>query len=223
MEQKHFHGRFGRTLRRGAIGAVTGGTAALLAAGAMAATGDPSKALSMAAAAGTAGASFGNFYGDKFAKAGGDLMKGGTSAFWGSQSRALNQYKYDKAFLENPDTIDGLTKALGSRDKALEAIRDGSVQAFLNNNITDTAKIGKALKIRNKYMDKEVMGDNALSDNQALERAVALTKWSRDVNPGIFAPNSNEQARWKQNLRNRGAREDDINEILNKMEEIYTA
>lgn len=44
----------GRMVRRGALGALGGGTAALLALGAGAATGDPSKALGLVAAAGAA-------------------------------------------------------------------------------------------------------------------------------------------------------------------------
>ena len=58
MEQKRFLGKFGRGLRRGIVGGVAGGTAALLAAGAMAATGDTSKALSMVTAAGAARCKF---------------------------------------------------------------------------------------------------------------------------------------------------------------------
>lgn len=204
-----------RLARRGAIGAIGGGTAALLAAGAMAASGDPSKAFSTALAAGYAGASFGNYYGDKFAGGLGGLGQAGKTAYLGKEGKALKQYKYDQEFLKNPDTIDTLTKMMGSRSKALDAIKDGSVQAFLNNNLTDPGKIGKALKYQAKFQK------SGMSADKALEKAVAVAKWSRDINPGVFAPNSNEQARWKANMRATGVSSRDVDELLNQMEDIY--
>lgn len=39
-----------------------------------------------------------------------------------------------------------------------------------------------------------------MTSDQALQRAVAIAKWSRDVNPGIFMPMSLEQAKFKENL-----------------------
>lgn len=39
-----------------------------------------------------------------------------------------------------------------------------------------------------------------MTSDQALQRAVALAKWSRDVNPGIFNPMSVEQTKFKNNL-----------------------
>lgn len=206
-----------RLARRGAIGALGGGTAALLAAGAMAASGDPSKAFSTAMAAGVAGASFGNYYGDKLAGGAGSLAKAGKDAFWGADGKKLKQHRYDQAFLKNPDTIDTLAKYMGSRDEAITAIQDKSVQAFLNSNITDPKKIGKALTYQKKFMAK------GMSVDQALERAVAVAQWSRDINPGVFAPNSNEQARWKANMRASGVSERDVDDLLNQMEDIYNA
>lgn len=206
-----------RLARRGAIGALGGGTAALLAAGAMAASGDPSKAFSTAMAAGVAGASFGNYYGDKLAGGVGGLASAAKDVYLGKEGKTLKQHRYDQALLKNPDTIDTLTKYTGSRDETLKAIEDGSVQAFLNSNFTDPKKIGKALTYQKKFMAK------GMSADQALERAVAVAEWSRDINPGVFAPKSNEQTRWKANMRASGVPEHDIDELLNQMEDIHNA
>lgn len=204
-----------RLARRGTIGALGGGTAALLAAGAMAASGDPSKAFSTAMAAGVAGASFGNYYGDKFSKGVGGLAGTGKDAFWGKDAKDLKQYRFDQAFLKDPNTIDTLSKYMDSRDDAIAAIKDGSVQAFLKNNITDSKKIGKALTYQKKFMAK------GMSPDQALEKAVAVAQWSRDINPGVFSPKSNEQMRWKQNMLNSGVSSKDVEDLLSQMEDIY--
>jgi len=204
-----------RLARRGTIGALGGGTAALFTAGAMAASGDPSKAFSTAMAAGVAGASFGNYYGDKFSKGVGGLAGAGKDAFWGKDAKDLKQYRFDQAFLKDPNTIDTLSKYMDSRDDAIAAIKDGSVQAFLKNNITDSKKIGKALTYQKKFMAK------GMSPDQALEKAVAVAQWSRDINPGVFSPKSNEQMRWKQNMLNSGVSSKDVEDLLSQMEDIY--
>ncbi len=131
-------------------------------------------------------------------------------AFWGKDSKAVAQYKFDKEFLSSPETIDALTKATGSRDAALRAIESGDVQAFLNNNHTDPVKIGRALKKRDAYLDKAreeakrrgLTGADAEKTAQALalQRAIGMTTWARDINPGVFNPNSREQVAWKKTL-----------------------
>ncbi len=63
-------------------------------------------------------------------------------------------------------------------------MKDGSVQALLNNGITDVNKVGKALKLRDKYMRQ------GMSDDAALHRAVAVAKWNRDAGKGIYEINS---------------------------------
>lgn len=195
--QKQCLKNFGRTVRRTALGAAGAVPLALLATGAMAATGDPSKAVTAAVAAGMAGSNIANYYGDKGAKALGGAGKTAKTAFWGGDQKKLDQFKYDKEFKENADNIDKLTKILGNRTAAKKAMKDGSVQALLNNNVTDPSKIGKAIRLRDNYIKK------GMSDDQALTKAVAMAKWNRDANPGIYAPMSNEQIRWKKNMIDR--------------------
>lgn len=145
----------GRFVRRAGIGALAGGAAGLAALGAGAAM-DPAKALALTATAASAGANFGNFYGDKLAKNAGQVAEGGKQAFWGKDYKAIQQAKFDKEFMRDPATIDALTKSLGSRKAALEAINSGDVQGFLNSNHTDPSKIGKALGKKDEYV-KEAM------------------------------------------------------------------
>lgn len=142
----------GRLVRRGLVGGIGGATAATLFGAAAVATGDPSKVAQMAMAGGAAGYYGANYYGDKVAKGFEGTGDAARNAFWGGDVKKLDQARFDKEFKENPETIDALTKALGTRGAAKAAIRDGSVQALLNNNITDPSKVGKALKLRDKYM-----------------------------------------------------------------------
>ena len=172
------------TFRRAAIGGLTGGALGLIGAGYGIATGDPSKAFQYAAAAGAAGYYGSNYYGDKLAKEGKEASKTASAAFWGDQAKLRQQYLFDKEFKESSENIDTLTKTLGSRDQAKEAMKDGSVQALLNNGITDPSKVAKALKLRNKYKSK------GMSDDAALQRAVAMAKWNRDSGKGIYEINS---------------------------------
>lgn len=185
----------GRKLRRVGVGAAGAIPLAMLAAGVGAATGDPSKAATLAMAAGAAGYNFTNFYGDKVAKGVGGAVSSARTAFWGSDLKEINQAKFDKEFLQSPELMDALTKSLGSRSAARDAIQNKDVQAFLNNNVTDPAKISKALKLRKDYITKQGMGER-----EALQKSVAMSMWSRDVNPGIFNPGSREQISWKNNI-----------------------
>lgn len=184
----------GRKLRRVGVGAAGAIPLAMLAAGVGAATGDPSKAAALAMAAGSAGYNFTNFYGDKLAKGVGGSADSARTAFWGSDLKAINQAKFDKEFLSSPELMDALTKSLGSRSAARDAINNKDVQAFLNNNVTDPGKIAKALKLREKYKQE------GLGEREALQKSVAMSMWRRDINPGIFNPGSREQISWKNNL-----------------------
>ena len=173
-----------RTFRRAAIGGIVGGGLALTGAGVGLASGDPSKAMQYAAAAGAAGYYGSNYYGDKAAGEAKASAKTASAAFWGEQAKLRQQYLFDRDFKRNPENIDTLTKTLGSRDAAKEAMKDGSVQALLNNGISDPTKVAKALKLKSKYKSR------GLNDDAALQRAVAMAKWNRDAGKGIYEINS---------------------------------
>lgn len=196
---KTLPGKFGRGLRRGAVGAIGGGTLAMLAAGAAAATGDPAKAAALMGAAGSAGYNFTNYYGDKMARSAGLAANSARTAFWGKDLKAVEQHKFDRSILKSPELMDSLTKSLGSRALAEKAIEKGHVQALLNNNITDTSKIGKALALQQKY--EKQMGEG--HEDEALQKAVSMAIWNRDSNPGIYNTYSREQTAWKESLHKR--------------------
>ncbi len=181
----------GRYIRKGIVGAIPGGALGAMGLAMGVASGDLSKAAQYGALGATAGYNFANHYGDKVAKVGGNVVKGGaqsaSDAFWGDEAKKRSQYKFDKAWKENPQNIDALTKTLGSRDLALQAIKDGSVQALLNNNITDAKYVGKALKLKNGYVGK------GMSEDDALNRAVSIAKWHRDSGTGIYEKNSHAE------------------------------
>ncbi|MCI8392917.1 MAG: hypothetical protein HFJ24_02000 [Clostridia bacterium] len=237
---KKLPGKAFRTARRAGIGAFTGGAAALAALG-VGATMSPEKAMALTATAFSAGSNFGNFYGDKLAGAGGDIAKGGAQAFWGSDYKKIQQSKFDKEFMAAPETIDALTKSLGSRDAAIAAINDGSVQALLSKNHTDAAKIGKALSKRGNYLEAakaQAMARGAseadaqkIAEQQSLERVIGLANWARDINPGVFNPNSREQLAWKNTITRQlvasgvspSAATKRVEEVLDEMEDIYSA
>ena len=212
----------GRMVRRGVIGGVTGGTAALLALGAGAATGDPSKALGLMTAAGAAGYNFGNYYGDKAAKGVAGAANAARTAFWGDNLKNINQYNFDKEFMSSPETISKLTQALGSTSKAKEAISDGSVQALLNNNITDPGKVAKALALRDKYINGKAGDKKKYSPEEALEKAIVMAKYNRDLNPGVLNPMSRERTSFEQNLAKRQIQQADIDAILKDLEYFET-
>lgn len=213
----------GRMTRRGVLGGLGAGTMAMLAAGVAATTGDPAKAAAMMTAAGAAGANFTNFYGDKAVKAFGGTIGGAYASaktgFWGSDSKAIEQYKFDKEFLNSPETLDALTKSLGSRNAAKEAISNGSVQALLNNNITDASKIGKALKLSKKYAGAN---PTEAQSKQALAKAVAMAKWNRDLNPAVLVSMSEQQNEFRESMRKRGFSNSKIDEILADLDEFNT-
>ena len=167
-----------RMARRIAIGGTVGGGLALAGLAVGAASGDPSKAFSLAAAGGAAGYYGSNYYGDKLAKAAGNSWQSSKVNFWGSDIKAIEQAQFDKEFYRNPNNRDTLVRALGSPGKVQSAIKDGSIQAFLNKGITDPAKIGKSLALLNKGKVK------------SLEEAVAVAQWNRDLGPAIFDPSS---------------------------------
>ncbi len=178
----------GRFTRRLAVGIVPAGALGTIGLAMGAASGDLSKAAQYAALGAGTGYSFANYYGDKAAKLGGEITKGGaqsaSDAFWGDETKKRSQYKFDKEWKKNADNIDALVKVYGTRKQAFTAINDGSVQALLNSNITDPKMVGKALKVRDKYLGK------GWSEDEALNRAVAIAKWHRDSGKAIYEKNS---------------------------------
>lgn len=164
------------------------------------------------------GYNFTNYYGDKFAKGAGNWASGAQAAFWGTDLKAINQYNFDQEFISNPETISKLTQALGSTSEAREAIRDGSVQALLNNNITDPGKLAKALALRNRYMNGKGADGRKYSPEEAMGKAILMAKWNRDANPGIFNTMSREQTSFRRNLEAQGIRSEDIDKILTDLE-----
>lgn len=178
-------------VRRLAVGGALGIPTAIAGLAVGAASGDPTKAFQLAAAGGAAGYYGANYYGDKAAKSIGELGSGMRTSFWGEDLKAIDQAKFDKEFLNDPKNREALTKALGSRADVVKAIKDGTIQTFLNNNITDPSKIGKALKLQKKYMNGEgTPGGKKLSEDAALERAISMSIWNRDSGKGIYEPNS---------------------------------
>ena len=76
-----------RTARRVGIGALTGGAAGLAALG-VGATMSPEKAMALTATAFSAGSNFGNYYGDKFAKASATAHKGAKRSILGKRLKS---------------------------------------------------------------------------------------------------------------------------------------
>ena len=194
-----------------------------------AATGDPAKAAGMAMAAGTAGYNFTNYYGDKAAKGigeiGGKAWESGRVGFWGEDYKKIEQHKFDKEFMKDPETINALTKSLGSREAAMEAIADGRVQKVLNNNITDKTMAAKTLKLAQKYRkNKDHQYDNLskMSDDQLLARAITMAKSARDLNPAVFVTMSDEQNKFREVMRQRGYSNGLIDQLLDEMDEFNT-
>ncbi len=200
----------GRFVRRTAVGAAGALPLAFMGAAVGAASGDPSKAFQLAAAGGTAGYYGLNYYGDKVARTAGnyarDMKQGAKDAFWGTEKKKLEQAAFDKAFTTNVDNIDALTKALGSRQKAKEAMSNGDVQAFLNNGITDTGKIGRALVLMEKLQKGESLDGNtvdpkkALDRRAALERSVSVAALNKSAGRGVYESNSYARRAFKENF-----------------------
>lgn len=210
-----------KTLPRKFAGALVGGSLATIGAGVGLASGDPSKAFQYAMAAGTAGYSGTNFYANKIGREMKEARKDADEAFFGSDLKARNQYLYDKEWKKNSENINKLASALGSRTAAKEAIKDNSVQAFLNSNVVDPSKVGKALKLRDKLVKEKGM-----DPTDALKRAVLIAQWNRDSGKGIYEKNSRAQQVWKdqtfKQFMDRGMDEDTarnaVDDILNNME-----
>lgn len=181
---KSLPGAARKLVRRGVIGGVAGGALALTGAAVGAASGDAGAALKYATAGAGAGYYGANYYGDQLAKDNDKMINQAETAFWGEQAKARQQYVYDQEFKKNSANIEALTKVLGSRADAKEAMRDGTVQALLNNNITDINKIAKAVAKRNSYIN------NGMSKWKATERAVQVAKWNRDSGKSIYETNS---------------------------------
>ncbi len=223
----------GRWTRKAVVGGIAGGGLALAGAAVGIASGDPSKALQLAAAGGAAGYYGANYYGDKVAKGAGGIADAAKTSFWGNDMRDIDSSRFDRQFVEDPKNREALTKALGSRAKVAEAIKDGSVQALLNNGIYDPNKIGKALKLRDNLMkgmpDKNGRPTRALMTNpdEALTQAVATAKWNRDVSTRIYDPMSRDrmafESRLLKQLKEEGgmgeaAAKSRVQEILEDME-----
>lgn len=214
---KTLPGSAGRLVRRAAVGGAVGLPLAMLGAGVGIASGDPSKAFQYAAAGGAAGYYGANYYGDKVAGGLSGTGKTAANAFWGSDTSKLEKDRFDREFKQDPETIDALTKALGSRGAAKEAISDGSVQALLNNGISDKSKVAKALKLKKEYKRK------GMNDDAALQRAVAMAKWNKDAGKGIYEVNSRaRQSFIEQTMKQIQENDDSItdNEARSRVEQI---
>ncbi len=178
----------GRLTRKAVVGGLVGGTLGTAGIAVGAASGDPSKAFKYASAGAVAGYYGANHYGDKAAKAAGNLAQSSKVAFWGTDIKKIEQDEFDKEFKTSAKNLDTLTRTLGTREKAREAIRKGHVQAFLNQGITDTEKIGKALAL---------MNDNKLgarNESDGLAKAVALASWEKNISHSIYDRTSMHRA-----------------------------
>ena len=221
----------GRWTRKAVVGGIAGGGLALAGAAVGIASGDPSKAAQLAMAGGAAGYYGANYYGDKVAKATGGLGESARTSFWGSDMRDIDSSRFDRQFVEDPKNREALTKAFGSRAEVVEKIKDGSVQALLNNGIYDPNKMGKALKLQKKYAEQIRKNNPGLSkqkiEDQALTQAVAMAKWNRDVSTRIYDPMSRDrmafEKRLQEQLENEGGMDkasakSRVEEILNDLE-----
>ena len=170
----------GKLARKAVVGGVVGGTLGVAGVAIGAAAGDPSKAFKYAAAGATAGYYGANHYGDKAAKAAGEVAQSAKTGFWGEDIEKIEQAKFDDKFSKDPKNIDTLTRALGTREKAKKAIKEGHVQAFLNKGVTNVAKIGKALAL----MEKNELG--AKNETDGLAKAVALTVLDKTIDHSIY-------------------------------------
>ena len=221
----------GRWTRKAVVGGIAGGGLALAGAAVGIASGDPSKAFQLAAAGGAAGFYGANYYGDKAAKAAGGVADIAKTSFWGADLRDIDSNRFDRQFVEDPKNREALTKAFGSRAEVMEKIKDGSVQALLNNGIYDPNKMGKALKLQKKYAEQIRKNNPKLSaqqvQDQALTQAVAMAKWNRDVSTRIYDPMSRDrmafEKRLQEQLENEGGMDKNsaterVKQILNDLE-----
>ena len=196
----------GRWTRKALVGGTIGGGLALAGAAVGIASGDPSAAFKYGLAGGAAGYYGANKLGNKATDELADLAKGARTSFWGSDMKDIETAKFDREFVNSPENRDALTKALGSRSAVMEAINDGSVQALLNNGITDPTKIGKALKLRNNLMagtrdaNGNIVRQPINNPDEALRQAVATAKWNRDVSASVYDPMSRAREVFEERL-----------------------
>lgn len=207
----------GRKLRRVGLGALGAGTMGLLALGAGAATGDPAKAAALALSAGTAGYNFTNFYGDKVAKFTGTEAKAAQMAYWGEDYKKMQQFKFDERFKKSPELRQAFSKAFNDPKELDKAIKDGTIQAFLNNGHTDAGKIAKATKLMRSYESK------GYDSSRALEKAVAMANWHRSLSPSTYTTGTRENEAFKRMLAKQmgipdGASTKVIDDILDEMD-----
>ncbi len=148
--------KVGRWTRRATIGGLAGGALGITGLAVGVASGDPSKAATLAGAAGLAGYHGANYYGDKFAKEVGEAAKDATVGFWGEDYGKRQQYLYDKNFKKDPSNLRVLQKYLGA-EGAREAMKT-RVQPFLNAGISDPKVIGKALQLMDNPKNEEFFG-----------------------------------------------------------------
>ncbi len=194
----------GRWTRKAVVGGIAGGGLALAGAAMGIATGDPSKVAQMAMAGGAAGFYGANYYGDKIAKGAGELGQGMKTSFWGKDMKDIDNAKFDRQYMNDPKIREALTKSRGSRKEVVQDLKDGSVQACLNNGIQDPSKMGKILKLRDKLEKKYIsrgMNQEQARD-QALARAIGVGKYSSAVSPRIIDKFSQERAIFDRRMMN---------------------
>ena len=207
--------KLGRTVRRTALGAAGAIPLAILAAGAGAATGDPAKAAAMVAGAAGAGYSFANYYGDKGARAIGAGMNSAQTAFWGTELKARQQYKFDEQFKKSPELRDALMKVYNNKEEVEQAINSGAIQAFLNDGETDVGRIAKAMYLKDKVFKKEKVDPSTLkkgekngyglTERQALERALVTARMTRNLSPNAWINGTRENEVIRRSLENQFA------------------
>ena len=187
-----------RKLTRAAVGATLGGALGLAGAAVGAASGDSGNVAKLATLGAAGGFSWGRNIGDSIADEADFITKGSDSALYGEDIKARKQYLFDEQFKKSADNINTLASIVG-RDDAVKAMRDGTVQSFLDNNITDPVKIAKALKLRNDYMAGERGVGREMDVNEATERAIAMAKWNRDSGMRIYETNSYARETFRKN------------------------
>lgn len=207
----------GRKLRRVGLGALGAGTMGMLALGAGAATGDPAKAAALALSAGAAGYNFTNFYGDKAAKIAGTEYQKGLEGYWGEDYKKVQQFKFDEKFKQSPELKSAFRKAFND-PKALDAaIKDGTIQQFLDNGHTDPGKIAKATKLMKNYESR------GYDKGRALEKAVAMANWHRSLSPSVYTKGTRENEAFKRLIAKEmglpdGASTKQIDDIIDELD-----
>ena len=184
----------GRLVRRTAVGAYGAATLGLAGAAIGMASGDPNNAIKLATAGGAAGASFANYYGDRYAKGFVQDLKGAETSFWGKDMRQIEAERYDANWMRNARNRDAMTKAMGDRSAVDQAIKDGTIQEFLNNGHTDPGKIGKGLKLYKQYQGRTNAQGQRYTNEEAMKMAIASLNLNRTVSDRVLDPYSRERA-----------------------------